>query len=103
MQHHSGPVRRRCGRVGGVPLTSSSVDFETLTRELAEAVRTRAPQRYDRGRARMSDVVMRSLACTAARASHIVSTLVERGYVRFGPHPTFTTPDVGLWTYHPEP
>jgi hypothetical protein len=89
-------------QVGDVPLTPTAIDFETITRELAEAVRTRAPQRYDRGRARMSDVVMRSLACTATRARHIVSALVERGYVRFGPHPTFTTPDVGQWTYHPQ-
>ena len=84
-----------------MPRTPSAIDFETITRELEEVERTRAPQRYDQGRARMCDAVMRSLACTGTRARHIVSALVARGYVRFGPHPTFGTPDVGQWTYHP--
>lgn len=84
-----------------MPRTANAIEFETITRELAETERTCAPQRYDQGRARMCDAVMRSLACTVTRARHIVSVLVARGYVRFGPHPTFRTPDVGQWTYHP--
>ncbi len=82
--------------------TVSAIDFETITRELSKTNRTRAPQRYDQGRARMCDAVMRSLECTGTRARQVVSALVERGYVRFGPHPTFPTPDVGQWTYHPQ-
>jgi hypothetical protein len=85
-----------------MPQTTSAIDLETITRELADSVRTRAPQKYDRGRDRMCDAVKRSLDCTGTRARHIVASLVTRGYVRFGPHPTFTTPDVGRWTYHPQ-
>ena len=85
-----------------MPHTNSAIDFESITRELAVAVRTRAPQRYDQGRARMCDAVMHFLDCTGTRARHIVSSLVNRGYVRFGPHPMFTTPDVGRWSYHPQ-
>ena len=79
----------------------ASVDYENVTRELARTVRTRAPLGYDQGRARMATAVKDHLGCTLTRARHVVSSLVEKGYVRFGPHPHFNTPEFGQWTYHP--
>ena len=47
-------------------------------------------------------VPMREIELTPTRARHIVSALVQKGYVRFGPHPNYRHDHtVGCWTYHP--
>lgn len=77
-------------------------DYTALTRSLETRLLTRAPVDYARGRDKMSDHLVQELECTPTRARHIVSSLVERGYVRFGPHPSFRHDrTVGCWTYHP--
>jgi hypothetical protein len=50
----------------------------------------------------MSEKLVDALQCTPTRARHIVSSLVQRGFVRFGPHPDYQHDHtVGRWTYHP--
>jgi hypothetical protein len=78
-----------------------TIDYTTVVRELAKRVRTSAPLSFAQGRNRMEKAVIQYLDCTPARARHVVSSLVRRGYARFGPHPYFTAPEVGRWTYHP--
>ncbi|MEQ9322877.1 MAG: hypothetical protein RIF41_27175 [Polyangiaceae bacterium] len=79
---------------------STSIDYPLVTRELAKRVRTSAPQSFERGQRRMVNAVMSFMECTPARARHVVSSLVARGYARFGAHPHFPAPDVGQWTFH---
>jgi hypothetical protein len=77
-------------------------NFGELTKELSDRLRTRAPVTYERGRDRMRDQVAVALECTPTRARHIVTSLVDRGFVRFGPHPNYEHDlTVGCWTYHP--
>ncbi|HHH30468.1 MAG TPA: hypothetical protein ENK57_19295 [Polyangiaceae bacterium] len=80
---------------------SLTIDYSSVTSELAKRVSTSAPLSFEQGRKRMEAAVMRLLECTPARARHVVSSLVKRGYARFGAHPYFTSPNVGQWTYHP--
>jgi hypothetical protein len=47
----------------------------------------------------MEAAIMEHLDCTPARARHVVSSLVARGYARFGAHPHFHVLDVGQWTF----
>lgn len=79
---------------------STSIDYPNVTRELSKRLRTSAPQSFERGQRRMVAAVMSLLDCTPARARHVVSSLVARGYARFGAHPHFPAPDVGQWTFH---
>jgi hypothetical protein len=77
-------------------------DYGQLTSSLMTRLKTRAPVGYERGRIRMREHLEKSLECTPTRARHLVTSLVDRGYVRFGPHPRFTHDHtVGQWTYHP--
>lgn len=77
-------------------------NYTDVTRALSERLQTRAPVNYERGRDRMQDHLVDALECTPTRARHIVSTLVQKGYVRFGPHPNYGHDHtVGCWTYHP--
>lgn len=80
---------------------SLTIDYTTVTRELAKRVSTSAPLSFEQGRKRMEAAVMRFLECTPARARHVVASLVANGYARFGAHPYFVAPHVGQWTYHP--
>lgn len=81
---------------------STSIDYEDVTRQLAKRLRTNAPLSFDQGNRRMLAAVMHHLECTPARARHVVSSLVARGYARFGAHPYFRhAHGVGQWTYHP--
>lgn len=78
-------------------------NYGDITRSLRERLDTRAPVDYERGRDRMRAHLEEALECTPTRARHIVSTLVQRGYVRFGPHPMYQhNHTVGCWTYHPD-
>ncbi len=83
-----------------------SIDLDSytdITRSLSERLKTRAPTNYERGRDRMQQHLVDNLECTPTRARHIVSALVQKGFVRFGPHPNFSHDHtVGSWTYHPE-
>jgi len=82
---------------------TSGVDYTTLTCLLRDRLKTRAPVTYQRGRERMSQQIITALGCTPARGRHIVSSLVERGLVRYRPHPDYQHDHtVGRWTYHPE-
>jgi len=78
-------------------------NFGELTLVLSEKLKTRAPVTYERGRDRMRAQVADALECTPTRARHIVTSLVDKGFVRFGPHPNYHHDlTVGRWTYHPE-
>ena len=77
-------------------------NYNEVTRSLSERLRTRAPVNYERGRDKMRQHLVDVFECTPTRARHIVSALVQKGYVRFGPHPNFGHDHtVGRWTYHP--
>ena len=77
-------------------------NYTDVTKSLSERLRTRAPVNYERGRERMHQHLIDSLKVTPTRARHIVSALVQKGYVRFGPHPNYGHDHtVGCWTYHP--
>jgi len=77
-------------------------NYREVTVSLGECLRTRAPVNYERGRDRMQRHLVEEFDCTPTRARHIVSSLVQRGYVRFGPHPHYQHDEtVGCWTYHP--
>jgi hypothetical protein len=79
-------------------------NYSEVTKSLGERLKTRAPVDYDRGRDRMRRHLEEAFSCTPTRARHIVSSLVQKGYVRFGPHPIFQHDHtVGCWTYHPSP
>jgi hypothetical protein len=78
----------------------TSIDYPNVTSELAKHLRTRAPVSFEQGRSRMVAAVMDHLDCTPARAHHVVSSLVAKGYARFGAHPYFNAPNVGQWTFH---
>ena len=81
---------------------SGRVDLGGLTTHLRERMVSRAPISYDRGRQRMRSELMEVLECSEMRAEHIVSSLVARGFVRFGPHPLYQqNRTVGRWTFHP--
>jgi len=78
-------------------------NFGELTLVLSEKLQTRAPVTYERGRDRMRQQVADALECTPTRARHIVTSLVDKGFVRFGPHPNYRHDlTVGRWTYHPD-
>ena len=77
-------------------------NYTDVTRALSERLTTRAPVNYERGRDRMRQHLVDALDLTPTRARHIVSALVQKGYVRFGPHPNYGHDHtVGCWTYHP--
>lgn len=81
---------------------SGGADLTTITTHLRDRMRSRAPISYDRGRQRMRTQIMDVLECSETRAEHIVSSLVARGFVRFGPHPLYSdNRTVGRWTFHP--
>ena len=81
-----------------------TVSLPGVAKQLRQHLRTRAPVSYDRGRLQMRDALVDVLECSPARAEHIVSSLVARGYARFGPHPYFDNDrTVGRWTFHPSP
>jgi hypothetical protein len=78
-------------------------NYAEVTMSLQAKLKTRAPVDYERGRDRMRRHVEETFKCTPTRARHIVSSLVNKGYVRFGPHPMFKHDQtVGRWTYHPQ-
>lgn len=82
---------------------SASSDLKTITNHLQDRMQSRAPISYDRGRQRMRTQIMDVLECSETRAEHIVSSLVARGFVRFGPHPLYRdNRTVGRWTFHPK-
>lgn len=77
-------------------------NYTDVTQALSERLKTRAPVNYERGRDRMRQHLVDALELTPTRARHIVSALVQKGYVRFGPHPNYGHDHtVGCWTYHP--
>jgi hypothetical protein len=81
---------------------SGKADLKTITTHLRDRMKSRAPISYDRGRQRMATQIMDVLECSETRAEHIVSSLVARGFVRFGPHPLYRdNRTVGRWTFHP--
>lgn len=81
---------------------SGGADLKTITSHLRDRMKSRAPISYDRGRQRMRTQIMAVLECSETRAEHIVSSLVARGFVRFGPHPLYrNNRTVGRWTFHP--
>jgi hypothetical protein len=78
-------------------------NYTDVTKSLCDRLQTRAPVNYERGRDRMRQHLVDSLNLTPTRARHIVSALVQKGYVRFGPHPNYRHDHtVGRWTYHPD-
>ena len=77
-------------------------NYTDVTQSLSERLKTRAPVNYERGRDRMRQHLVDTLELTPTRARHIVSALVQAGYVRFGPHPNYGHDHtVGCWTFHP--
>ncbi len=77
-------------------------NYTDVTVSLSERLTTRAPVNYERGRDRMRQHLVDTLELTPTRARHIVSALVQKGFVRFGPHPNYGHDHtVGCWTYHP--
>lgn len=79
---------------------STSIDYPRVIKELAKRVSTSAPLSFEQGRQRMEAAIIDHLDCTPARARHVVKSLVDRGYARFGAHPYFTESTVGRWTFH---
>jgi hypothetical protein len=80
---------------------NGAIDLTKVTSHLRECLQSRAPVSYDRGRQRMRAELMEELECSEMRAEHIVSSLVARGYARFGPHPLYRdNRTVGRWTFH---
>lgn len=65
------------------------MSLQQVARELVERLRPQTPMGYDRGRRRMCDALMAVLLCSKARAEHMVSSLVAKGFVRYEPHPQF--------------
>lgn len=92
----SGAARRAAARRPRPSPAQPSLD--ELTRLLRDRVTSRVPRDYTRGKTLLRDEVMALLACSSARAEHIVDSMVARGYARFGRHPRFTTdPRFGIW------
>ncbi len=82
--------------------TPDPENYTDVTVSLSERLKTRAPMNYERGRDKMRQHLVDAFDCTPTRARHIVSALVQKGYVRFGPHPNYNHDHtVGRWTYHP--
>ena len=65
------------------------MSLQQVACELGQKLHPRTPMGYDRGRLRMRDALMDVLACSKARAEHMVSSLVAKGLVRYEPHPQF--------------
>ncbi len=65
------------------------MSLQQVASELGQRLHPHTPMGYDRGRLRMRDALMDVLACSKARAEHMVSSMVAKGFVRYEPHPQF--------------